>query len=318
MIRIIWKGFIAVSIIFLAAACASVEEPVYPPEVISAETGVTDLSFSEVTLEKRLVLFNPNAVPVELTSCDSSLIIGGSSFLREEYRPPVQLAPKETLELTIPFILSYKDLYKISDSLKEKHASGYSIDTRFRYIQPAGEDGIEETFSAAAEGVVPLIKKPLYHFQRLYVNSLGMMGADITVWMYALNNNDFDITLKDFQGWLIVNNENWSGLALKKPVVLKPGEISESIFRFRLEFLSMGKTVRDLLSGEPELFYDFAGESLLETSVEFLEEETLGLALKGEIELDKPDTTTKGAHSSVKIENSIEENLLHIFGRYSP
>ena len=62
----------------------------------------------------------------------------------------------------------------------------------------------------------------------------------------------------------------------------------------------------------------FAGESLLETEVEFLEEEKLGLALNGEIELEKPDTTTKGAHSSVKIENSIEENLLHIFGHYSP
>ena len=78
-----------------------------------------------------------------------------------------------------------------------------------------GTEG-EDIVPAAAGGVIPLIKRPLYHFQRLYVNSLGMMGADITVWMYALNKNDFDITLKDFQGWLIVNNENWSDLALKK------------------------------------------------------------------------------------------------------
>lgn len=300
--------------VFLALACVAVKEPVLPPEVLVTQVQVTDLSFLEISLEKTIVISNPNGVAVELTAYDSDLLFNNDSYENLNQETHKNLAPLETLTLKIPYDIEYNKLYQKMSSLGDLTESPYRIDTNLQF-NLTGEDVL--TVPAYCDGVMPLVRKPLYRFNSLYVKSLGMMGADIIVRMYALNPNSFDILLKDFQGKLVVNNENWSALKISKAVELQASKVSETIFNFRLEFLSMGKTVRDLMSGESELFYDFEGSSELNTSIPFLEEETLVLNLQGEIELYKPESTKEGPHSSEKIEQSIEDNLLHIFGRYS-
>ncbi|OQY31521.1 MAG: hypothetical protein B6241_13785 [Spirochaetaceae bacterium 4572_59] len=314
MINHIKTAVLFLGTVFLLLACAGGKEPVLPPEVITAELQISNLSFREISLEKTIVLFNPNAVTVELTAYDSNLFIHDSSYKNVAMKPHITVPPLESISLTIPYVLNYNELYKKMSSLNELTESVYRIDTnmQFRF----SEEELQNV-QLDCSGSMPLIKTPRYRFNSLYVQSLGMMGADIIVRMYAMNPNSFDINLKNFQGKLVVNNENWSHLSIDKPVDLIAGKVSETVFQFRLEFLSMGKTVRDLLSGESELFYDFAGNSELNTVVEFLENETLALDLNGEIELYKPDSTKDGAHSSQQIEQSIEDNLLHLFGRYS-
>ncbi len=104
-------------------------------------------------------------------------------------------------------------------------------------------------------------------------------------------------------------------MGTKKALTLAPGENLERGVGFRLEFLSMGRTVRDLLSREGALPYTFRGKMVLEAPEVPLAEETLPLQFSEKVKLIHPDTTG-GAHSSVKIEDSIEKNLIHLFGRY--
>lgn len=308
------KSIIFLNTILFLSACTAIKEPVLPPEVLSSEVHITELSFRGISLVKTIVLSNPNGVAVELTTYDSDLLFEESSYKSVNQDAHRILAPFETVTLTIPYDIDYNTLYQKMSSLENLTEFPYRINTDLQFTL-TGEDLL--TVSVSCDAVMPLVREPLYRFNSLYVKSLGMMGADIIVRMYALNPNSFDILLKDFKGKLVVNNENWSVLKITESVDLPAGKVGETVFNFRLEFLSMGKTVRDLLSGESELFYDFDGTSELNTAIPLLEEETLVLDLDGEIELYKPESTKEGAHSSEQIEQSIEDNLLHLFGRYS-
>ena len=313
MINILKTSIFSLTVLIFFS-CAGVEEPLLPPEVPGSEIRITDISFSDISIEQNILIANPNNRELEIAGCDSSLFLSDTALAKEIREKSFILGPYERFVLTVPFHIGYKELYRTGAYSEEQRRADCRIETVLRFIHP--KTGIQ-SLEVKSESVLPLIREPLYDFDSLYVNSLGMMGADIIVRMAVINPNDFDILLENFQGDLKVNKQNWSALKIADPLPLAAGEISETIFRFRLEFLSMGKTVRDLLSGESELLYDFTGESALTTEREFLEEEELPLALDGQIGLYKPEDTHNNPHSSLKIEQSIEDTLLHIFGPYT-
>jgi LEA14-like dessication related protein len=301
-------------ILILAASCASVKPVILDPEVSVTEVRVTELSFYEISLEMELLITNPNPLGIDLEGFDYDFLINDASFIRGNQEDKVSLAAHGKSSLVIPFTLNYQNMYQTMVSIRDSRESDYKIVTGLHFVLPVlGEQRLE----LAHEGQIPLIRLPRFSFESLYVSSLGLMGADIIILMKVQNPNSFDINLKEFQGVLKVNKQKWAELDVPETVFFPSEEWRDMGFQIRLEFLSMGRTVRDLLSGEEALFYDYQGQTLLESSLEGLKDAYLPLDVSGEIELIKPASTIEGQHSSQKIEDTIEGNLLNIFGAYS-
>ena len=304
-----------VVLFLLLAGCASVKELIEEPEILDTSVTLTGLSFQDVQLELNLQVLNPNKISITLGGYGYNFSLAGSPLFSGHSDEGITLGAESVSSLKIPLTIRFRDLYDTYENLEGADEADYRIESQVLFTLPVlGEVTVE----ADKEGTIPLVKPPIFHFESLYVTDLGIMGADILVRMTVENPNVFEISQKDFRGALFVNDRKWADLSLVEPLELAAGGKSDCNFKIRLEFLSMGRTVRDLLSGEKALYYRFPGEVVLEPIRELMGIETLTLDLNGEIQLCKPDTTAEGEHSSVKIENSIEDNLLNLFGAYSP
>ena len=294
--------------------CSSAPLLLQEPEITDITVSMTDISFEQVSLTVSVVIYNPNPVSLDLSRYSYAFSLEGNPLISGENAEGLNLSAGGASVVEIPITMVYKDLYETFEQLQGADEAAYRMDAEFSFSLPVLGDVVLETFK---EGSVPLVKIPRFRFVSLHVKDLGMMGADIEVLMETENPNPFVLKQNHFEGDLIVNGERWATLSLPESLEIAPGEKGSFRFRIRLEFLSMGRTVRDLLSGEKRLFYSFPGMVVLDGDLELLDRELLDLSLEGEILLDKPDNTTEGQHSSEKIEDSIEDNLLHLFGRYS-
>lgn len=292
--------------------CETIEMLVQKPEVSVNSVEIKSISFKELTLEMDLLVYNPNPISIDLESFDYDFLIEDASLIKGAAAEGLNLEAMGSSVVTIPFTVDYKDLYESVSTMLKEDESAYRVDTGFNFLLPVlGEQRIE----LSHEGQIPNVKMPRFNFKNLYVKSLGLMGADLVILMDVENPNAFDIGLNDFMGILEVNKQTWAELNITEAVDFNSKETGELGFQFRLEFLSMGRTVRDLLSKEQNLSYDFAGNILLDSSLPLMEEISLPLNIDGEVALLHPDTSG-GEHSSRKIEDSIEANLINIFGRF--
>lgn len=298
--------------IFVFSGCNTVGMLVQKPEVTVSSVEIRSISFQNITLDMNLQLYNPNPIAVDLESFDYDFLIEETVFLRGNSSEGLNLAANGSSVITIPLTVDYKELYQAVSAMKGQDESAYRVDTGFNFLLPVlGEQRIE----LSHEGTIPNVRLPRFKFRNLYVKSLGLMGADLVILMDVANPNAFDIDLNGFAGILEINKQKWAELGITDPVDFTSGETGELGFQFRLEFLSMGRTVRDLLANQQNLNYDFSGDILLDSSLQLMEEMSLPLHFSGEVELLHPDTSG-GEHSSRKIEDSIELNLINIFGVY--
>lgn len=309
------KLYRAAAVLFVIlglSGCKTVEMLVQKPEVSVNSVEIRSISFQDITLDMEVLVYNPNPIGIDLESFDYDLLIEDSSLLKGSAAEGLSLEANGSSIITIPLTVNYKDLYQSVSSMREQDESAYRVDTGFSFQLPIlGEQRIE----LSHEGKIPNVRMPRFSFESLYVKSLGLMGADLVILMNVDNPNAFGIGLNEFRGVLDINKQKWAELSAGEAVYFPAGGSGELGFQFRLEFLSMGRTVRDLLSKNESLNYEFVGNILLDSSLDMMKEVSLPLNISGGVDLLHPDTTG-GVHSSRKIEDSIEENLLNIFGMF--
>ena len=308
------SGVLLCAILLLLAACASAPVPqaeTAEPELTFMPGGAVETGFTGAVLMNSIEIRNPNSEPLRLEGMESVLTLGGESVhTRTEEGFILEGGERRVLPLVID--LNFDDLYRDFPVLGDAETAAWQIRTDCRW-NPA--DGESRSVSAAEEGEISLVRKPRFDFESLYVKSLGLMGADIIILMKTENPNAFAVNMDTLKGTLRVNDLRWTVLESGKSVELPAASMSDFGFQFRLEFLSMGRTVRDLLSRQEALDYLFGGDMTLSSARVSPGGEDLPLQFSGDVEIIHPDTTG-GAHSSLKIENSIESNLINIFGRY--
>ena len=308
-------GVLSCVLVLLLSACAAVPEKkvLAEPELILVSESPVSSSFTGTVLTYSYELYNPNDEPLYVETVKSFLILDGEivSSISDD---GIVLDAGARKSFPLVMDLSFDELYRDFPAFAaaEVHKADWQLRTDCRYRDA---DEQLQTLSAADRGEMDLVKLPRFDFESLYIKSLGLMGADIIILMKTENPNPFALNMDALKGTLRVNNLRWTELESAQSVELPAGSVSDFGFQFRLEFLSMGRTVRDLISREEALDYLFDGVMTLSSDPVSPDGEELPLRFSGDVEIIHPDTTG-GAHSSVKIENSIESNLINIFGHY--
>jgi len=186
--------------------------------------------------------------------------------------------------IEIPVSLTFNDIYKTYQSLKNQDSTTYKLACGLIFDLPVlGKTRIPISKS----GNVPLIKIPKIKIGSLKLKKLTFSGADLLLNLELNNPNNFSFVLNKLNYDFVVNNKTWAkGLTQENFSIDKKGKGTLSI-PISLNFRQMGSTAYNLITGNKSLDYNLKGNLDLNTSVPLLKDINLPIDRSGEINVLK-------------------------------
>jgi LEA14-like dessication related protein len=254
------------------------------PAIKAEKVRIRSLSFEAVDLVLDVGVTNPNQVGVSLTGFDYDFQIRGASLFKGDQASKQTIAAGAKSTLQIPVTLVFKDLYSAVQTLKNQDSAAYTLACGLAFDLPVlGRVRIPASHS----GNLPMIKLPLFRLQSLKVKRMGYTGADLELAIGISNPNAFGFGLKKLDYSFAVNGMPWAkGISTESVLIGKKSDKSVRI-PVSLNFVEMGRTVTQLLSGNKTLDYTLTGGLDVGTSIPALETASIPLDLAGKVSLTK-------------------------------
>ncbi|KAA3615074.1 MAG: hypothetical protein D8M58_11520 [Calditrichaeota bacterium] len=257
------KRFIALlTISFFFTGCAELlqllqQSSVQKPTASVTATKLTGLSFTKADLLFDIKINNPNGIAIDLAGLDYGLKINESSLFSGTKNDPLNIEAKGSSTIQIPLSLKYDDIYKTVKSLTGKGKSSYTFEGGLSFDLPVlGKIRLP----LSKTGELPLLKLPKVKLKDISMKNLSWSGASMQLDIAVKGSGGLDLFVDNLAYGLKIAGKNWvSGKVTDKIAVNSSGEKIVSI-PFKLDFLSMGKAVYDIATGDAELNYNFDGD----------------------------------------------------------
>jgi LEA14-like dessication related protein len=257
-------GFCLFILIF--GSCQTLQQlaSIQQPTLSTDRVRLGNLSFEAVDLILNVKINNPNPIGVSLTGFDYDLQIAGSSLVKGDQKSRQTISAGGQSTLQIPVKLVFQDLYRAVQTLKNQDSAAYKIGCGLVFDLPIlGSVRIP----ASQSGKLPMIRLPQIKISSLKIKKMSLTGADLELALGVSNPNAFTFGLKKLNYTLTVNGSSWASGALtdNSPV----GKKSDTTIRIpiSLDFLEVGQTVAQLLSGGKALDCRLTGDMNVGTSM---------------------------------------------------
>lgn len=274
-----------IGLIFVAG-CASVQNlmNIKKPDVKVQNVRITGLTFSAIDLSFNLAIDNPNSLAISLAGFDYDLILNENSFLKGQQDKSISIESRSTSQVEIPLQLSFSDIYNTFNSLSNKDSSAYEAKFGLNFNLPIL--GITR-IPISKKGTIPLLRMPSVKVSSLKLNKIGLTSASLNLALQVDNANPLQFLLNQFQYDFLVAGKSWAnGISDKKMTIAKNGK-SEINIPIELNFLQMGQTAYQLLTGSNQIDYQFDGNINFDTSMEMLKNVNLPINTSGKIDLTR-------------------------------
>ena len=254
------------------------------PQVEFAGARLSGLSFDTADFLFDLKIRNPNPLGLKMAGFDYDFLINGTSFIKGDQKEELEIEPQGESTIHLPLSLGFMDLYQTFQNLRNQDVSTYQLKCGFSFDVPIlGLVNIPVSKS----GEFPLLKLPEVSLGALKLESLNLSGAKLQLRVGVNNPNAFSMVLDRLQYHLEVNDLNWiSGDMEKHMQVAEKGESFIEIPIF-LNFLQIGRSAYQVLTGDKNLGYQFAGKIDLATSIPLLGQVNLPFDRSGQVKLIK-------------------------------
>lgn len=186
--------------------------------------------------------------------------------------------------MQIPVKLNFSELVGMYNALKSRDSVDYKLSGDFIFNLPV-LGNVSVPYATA--GMLPVIKIPAISIGELKLNNLSLLGADVLLKLNCDNPNAFDVGINGFDYILKVAGKEWAKSNSRKMVKLNSKGQSEIEIPIKLNFLQVGQSVYQLLTGNAKLDYDLTGNFNLETSLPYLSKEAINIVKSGQINLTK-------------------------------
>lgn len=254
------------------------------PGVQFSNAKISGLSFDKIDLLFDIKIDNPNSVGIDLAGFDYELLLNQNSFISGQQKDEVKIKARGENTIQLPVSLKFVDIYKTIADLKNKNNSKYQIKCGLNFNLPIlGNTRIPISKS----GDIPLLKLPKIDINSVKLDKLNFTGADLTLEVKLSNSNSFSMLLNKFNYNFKVNGNNWiNGTATQNKSVSQNGE---SIIKLpiSLNFLQMGSSVYQMISGGKNLNYNFTGDLDIKNSHPLLDKLHLPFNESGKIDILK-------------------------------
>jgi LEA14-like dessication related protein len=274
---------------FILTACSVFESiikqtNVQKPTVEFTNAKISGLSFDKIDLLFDIKITNPNAVGINLSGFDYDLLINQNSFISGQQNDPLEIKAQGENVIQLPVSLKFLDIYNTYTDLKNNTESKYQIKCGLNFNLPVlGETRIPISKS----GDIPLLQFPKIDVSSLKLDKLNLTGADLILDVKLTNPNSFSMLLDKFDYNFQVNGNQWiKGNATPKKSVAEKGENIIQI-PISLNFLQMGSTLYQLISGGKNLNYQFTGDLNIKNNHPLLEQLNLPFNRSGKIDILK-------------------------------
>ena len=282
-------SFIALLLILNFYSCATLNSilnqmNVQKPTVEITNAKISNLSFDDLDLLFDIQINNPNSVGINLAGFDYDLLINENSFISGNQPDKLEIAANNQNSIQLPVKLKFVDIYNTFADLKKNNNSKYQIKCGLNFNLPVlGETRIPISKS----GDIPLLKLPSISFNSVKLDNINFSGADLMLEVKFKNPNSFSMLIDQMNYNFQVNGNKWlSGKANQKTSTNQNGE---SIIQIpvSLDFLQMGSSLFQLISGGKNLNYNFTGNLDIKNSHPLLQQLSLPFNQAGKFDILK-------------------------------
>ncbi|MEJ2048821.1 MAG: LEA type 2 family protein [Calditrichota bacterium] len=254
------------------------------PGVSVQDVRITHLTFTSIDLSFILAIDNPNALSISLAGFDYNLILNNNSFLKGEQEKTVSIESRSTSQVEIPLQLKFQEIYNTFSSLSKKDSSEYEAKFGLNFNLPIlGNTRIPIN----KKGTIPLLKLPSVRISSLKLKKMGITTANLELDLQINNSNPVQFLLNQFQYNFQVAGNSWANGITKEKVAINRNSISEIKIPIELNFLQIGQSAYQLISGNNQIDYQFDGDINFDTSNDLLKNVNLPINTSGKIDLTR-------------------------------
>ncbi len=256
----------------LGVGCAALQQiatqvAVQKPDVQVVGARLQKLSFTQADLNFDVAVKNPNAVGIHLKGFHYDFILNGHSLLSGNKSEVLDIPANGTNKINIPVSLSFADVYKTYQSLKDKDTTRYQVKGDFSFQLPVL--GLVK-IPASKSGTLPLAKIPKIGIKTLRLKNLSFTKADLELVVKLTNPNGFTLNLNHLAYAFKVAGRNWlSGQSEPQKTISAKGE-NDIILPITLHFADIGMSFYNAIMNGKKLPYDFSGKLKLSSSLPVL------------------------------------------------
>ena len=280
---------LAVLVLFSSYSCSTLntilnQMNIQKPTVEITNAKISKLSFNDLDLLFDIEINNPNSVGINLAGFDYELLINKNSFISGNQPDKLQIAANNQNTIQLPVKLKFVDIYNTFADLKKNNNSTYQIKCGLNFNLPVlGETRIPISKS----GNIPLLKLPSIKFSSVKLNNINLTSANLLLEVKFKNPNSFSMLIDQMDYNFQVNGNNWlTGKANQKTSTNQNGESTIQI-PVSLNFLQMGSSLFQIISGGKNLNYNFTGNLDIKSSHPLLEKLSLPFNQSGKFDILK-------------------------------
>jgi len=278
---------IGISIVFVfILSCATLQQiaKVQEPKVDVQNVRFTGMSFEAIDLVFDLNIENPNPIGAKLAGFDYDFFLNENSFLKGQQNTQIDIEALGQSSVEIPLTLNFKDIYNTYQSLKNQDSTVYKIACGLSFDLPIlGPTRIP----VSKTGKLPMLKLPDVKMGSLKLNKVTFSSADLELKLKVDNPNTFNFLLNSLNYDFAVNGKTWAkGITQNQMQIQEKGESTISI-PISLNFMQMGRTIYEIVTGNQTLNYQLKGDLDLNSSLPLLGQVSLPLDRVGEINISR-------------------------------
>ena len=277
---------IVLLIVLLWTQCAELQQManIRKPGIEVAKMRITGLSLQKIDLAFDVDIENPNPVSVHLAGLDYDFKLNNTSFLKGNQSKEVRIESNGKSRVEIPLSLTFSDLYQTYQTLKNQDSTAYTLNCGLSVQLPLlGTTRIP----VQKTGHLPLIKIPKISIHALKLKKLSLSGADLALELKMDNPNAFKLLLSRLNYNFNVNGNSWAQGQLS--TLSAVNEKSKETIRIpvSLNFIEMGRSVYQLVSGNQNIEYRLSGNLGFDTSLPMLNNIDLPVENAGSLNISR-------------------------------
>jgi LEA14-like dessication related protein len=282
---IIFTGFVLIWL----AGCSDLlnllnQMNVQEPKVNFSQVKMTGLTFDKVDLLFDIDINNPNSVGINLAGFDYDLFLNQNSFLKGDQQDGLEIKANGKETVKIPLSLDFKSIYQTFQSVKDLDSINYELKTGLSFNLPAlGNIRIPVSKS----GYIPSLKLPSISLNQLKLDKISFTGADLSLKLNIKNPNAVSMLMKNLNYTFDVSGSQWVSGKTSQSMDVNAKSDNIVTIPLSLNFLNMGRSAYNLLSGNEELNYQLQGNADLGTSIKLLGDFKLPFDQSGKVKLFK-------------------------------
>jgi len=244
--------------IILLLYCSTLKElaNIQKPIVTLDDVQVTGLTFEEISLKFNIAIDNPNQLSINLAGFDYDFLLNDESFIqgRQDNELLIQSQTKSILEL--PVKLVFKNIYASYQSFKNMDSTDYQLNVGLLFDLPVlGQTKIP----VSMKGKFPLIKIPTLSIESLQLTKLNLTSANLLLNIRLDNPNSINMLLNKINYKFTVNGIEWISGLNNNPQTVERNTTSILNFPIQLNFIQIGQTAYNLVSGGSSVNYNLEG-----------------------------------------------------------